>query len=60
MAEREILELIESEFIVKLHYAFQSNNKLYLIVDFMKGGELYNHILRNGRFNLDTAIFYAA
>jgi serine/threonine protein kinase len=60
MAERQILELIESPFIVKLHYAFQSYCKLYLIVDFMIGGELYNHIMRSGRFSLETSKFYAA
>lgn len=38
MAERTILENIESPFIVQLHYAFQTCEKLYLVMDFMIGG----------------------
>ena len=37
-AERDILEDVDSPFIVQLHYAFQSVTKLYLIMDFMQGG----------------------
>ena len=37
-AERKILEEINSPFIVKLHYAFQTEAKLYLVVDFIQGG----------------------
>lgn len=39
-AERDILENMNSPFIVQMHYAFQSHNKLYLIMDFMNGGML--------------------
>lgn len=38
MAERSILENIQSPFIVQLHYAFQTSEKLYLVMDFMIGG----------------------
>ena len=38
MAERYILEDMDHPFIVKLHWAFQSDKKLYLIVDLMSGG----------------------
>lgn len=37
-AERQILETLNSPFIVKLHYAFQTKDKLYLVMDFMNGG----------------------
>ena len=37
-AERQILETLNSPFIVKLHYAFQTRDKLYLVMDFMNGG----------------------
>lgn len=36
--EREILATMECPFIVKLHYAFQTKDKLYLVMDFMPGG----------------------
>ncbi len=38
-AEREILENVDSPFILELHYAFQTNDKLYLVMDFMSGGK---------------------
>jgi len=37
-AERYILENMKSPFIVQLHYAFQTIDKLFLVLDFMQGG----------------------
>ena len=37
LTERYILEAMDNPFIVKLHYAFQTQNKLYLLVDLMPG-----------------------
>jgi serine/threonine protein kinase len=37
LAERFILEAMDHPFIVKLHYAFQNSNKLYLLCDLMSG-----------------------
>eukprot|EP01016_Furgasonia_blochmanni_P049640 TRINITY_DN7558_c0_g1_i8.p1 TRINITY_DN7558_c0_g1~~TRINITY_DN7558_c0_g1_i8.p1 ORF type:complete len:192 (-),score=46.58 TRINITY_DN7558_c0_g1_i8:356-931(-) len=37
-AEREILENMESPFIIQLHYAFQTPEKLYMVMEFMQGG----------------------
>ncbi len=37
-SEREILENMTSPFIIQLHYAFQTIDKLYLVMDFMIGG----------------------
>ena len=36
--ERIILENAKSKFIVQLNYAFQTTDKLYLVMDFMPGG----------------------
>ncbi|KAI2544568.1 ribosomal protein S6 kinase A2, partial [Homo sapiens] len=38
--ERDILAEVNHPFIVKLHYAFQTEGKLYLILDFLRGGDL--------------------
>lgn len=37
LSERFILEAMDHPFIVKLHYAFQSESKLYLLCDLMPG-----------------------
>ncbi len=38
LAERQILENAKCPFIVQLHFAFQTEKKLYLVMDFMRGG----------------------
>lgn len=38
--ERDILSYFEHPFIVNLNYAFQTNKKLYLIMEYCEGGDL--------------------
>lgn len=59
-AERSILEEVQCPFIVQLHYAFQTPDKLYMVMDYMSGGELFFHLRRNVRFTEDRTRFYAA
>ena len=57
--ERDILEKVNHPFIVKLHYAFQTDLKLYLVTEFMQGGELFFHLKKNGPFDEDITKLYA-
>jgi len=57
-AERNILEAVKSPFICDLLYAFQTGGKLYLILEYLSGGELFMHLEREGIFMEDTAAFY--
>ncbi|KAI1717181.1 protein kinase domain-containing protein [Ditylenchus destructor] len=59
-AERNILEAVKSPFICDLLYAFQTGGKLYLILEYLSGGELFMHLEREGIFMEDTAAFYLA
>ena len=59
-AERKIMELIDHPFIVKLRYAFQTPQKLYMVMDYCPGGELFFHIQRVERFNEEAVKFYGA
>lgn len=43
-AERQILEEVRNPFIVQLFYAFQTNDRLYLILEYATGGELFTHM----------------
>ena len=45
---------------MKLHYAFQTPEKLYLVLDYCPGGELFFHLSRIRRFPERVARFYAA
>lgn len=54
------MENIRSPFIVQLYYAFQSETRLYLVMDFMVGGELFFHILKEKKFSQHKTMLYAA
>ena len=59
--ERVILESINRHpFVVKLYYAFQDQEKLYLILEYAQGGELFTHLATERMFSEDTASFYMA
>lgn len=61
MTEREILELVNRHpFIVKLYYAFQDHEKLYLILEYGSGGELFWHVNAKDHFLEEEARFYVA
>lgn len=49
MEERNIIMNIRHPFIVTLHYSFQTEAKLFFILDFLNGGDLYSYIMRHGR-----------
>nr|CAB3265768.1 ribosomal protein S6 kinase beta-2-like [Phallusia mammillata] len=59
-AERNILEDVKHPFIVDLKFAFQTGGKLYLILEYLSGGELFMHLEREGIFMEDMACFYLA
>ena len=46
--ERDILAQISHPFIVKLHYAFQTEGKVYLVLDFLRGGDLFTRLSKEG------------
>lgn len=35
---------VEHPFIVNMHYVFQKNYRIYFVMDYVSGGELFNHI----------------
>ncbi len=57
--EREILEKLNNPFIVKLYFAFQSERKLYLVTEFVQGGELFQQIKSNIRLREKNTKFYS-
>ena len=59
-AERDILEKIKRHYIVDMHYAFQTPQKLYFVMDFLNGGELFFHLRRERKFPENRAKLYAA
>ena len=63
IGERNILvrtATTESPFIVGLKFSFQTAADLYLVTDYMSGGELFWHLQKEGRFVEERAKFYIA
>ena len=60
LAERNIMQKITHPFVMKLHYAFQNNGKLYMIMDYLNGGDIFYHLSISRRFNEERARFYTA
>jgi serine/threonine protein kinase len=57
-AERKILQALQHPFLMTLRYAFQSKEKLYFVLDYYQGGELFFHLKNNRRFPEDVARLY--
>lgn len=60
LAERTVLAQVNNPFIVPLKFSFQNAEKLYLVLAFVNGGELFHHLQREGRFSEERSRFYAA
>lgn len=60
MRERSCLLAMDHPFILKLHYAFQTPNALYMIFDFINGGDMFFHIEKNRNLSEKEARYYGA
>uniref|UniRef100_A0A3Q3DF48 Ribosomal protein S6 kinase n=1 Tax=Hippocampus comes TaxID=109280 RepID=A0A3Q3DF48_HIPCM len=59
-SERQVLEHIrQSPYLVTLHYAFQTDTKLHLILDYVNGGELFTHLVQRVRFKEQEVALYS-
>lgn len=59
--ERQILESVNKHpFVVKLYYAFQDKERLYLILEYGQGGELFTHLKAERMFSETRSAFYLA
>ena len=57
-SERELLSKLHHPFIVNMHYAFQDNENLYLVMDLLTGGDLRFHISRHKKFSEEQTRFF--
>jgi len=62
--EKELMTMCSHPFILKLHNTFKDKNHLYLLVDFVQGGELFTYLHcqpnSTGKLTEDHAKFYAS
>jgi len=59
-AEKSILMKLSFPYLVKLHWSFQTPERLYFIMDYINGGELFFHLQREKRFSEARVRFYGA
>ncbi|CAB3410761.1 unnamed protein product [Caenorhabditis bovis] len=58
MAERQVLERLRgTPFLVNLIYAFQTDTKLHIVMEYVRGGELFTHLCSKGSFDVPAAKF---
>lgn len=60
LAERSILEKLHHPFLINLNFSFQTEDKLYFILDYINGGELFYQLQKERKFSEDRVKFYAA
>lgn len=58
--EKKILGSIDFPFIVKLAYSFKDTTNLYMVLEYVSGGEMFTHLRKTGRYSEENACFYAA
>ncbi|KAI8883173.1 camp-dependent protein kinase 10 [Backusella circina FSU 941] len=59
-SERQVLSQIHFPFIVQLYCTFQDQHSLYMLQEYVIGGELFRHLRKAGRFCAETTRFYGA
>lgn len=60
LIERSILERVNFPFIVSFKYSFQTEEKFYLGIEYVPGGDLFNHLKLENGLKLDEVRFYIA
>jgi len=58
--EKKILQSLDHPFLVGMVFCFQTEERIYFIMPFIRGGELFQHLRKEKFFKEDKARFYAA
>lgn len=58
--EKRILQAVNHPFLVNYRYHFKDNANLYLVLEYVSGGDLFTHLRRAVRFGESQTKFYAA
>jgi len=58
-AEKDILSMITHEFIINLITSFQDEKRIYMVMEYVNGGELFSYLRKEGRLRNNSARFYA-
>ncbi|PAA55257.1 hypothetical protein BOX15_Mlig011735g1 [Macrostomum lignano] len=59
-AERDILVKADNEWVVKMFYSFQDGTNLYLVMEFLQGGDMMTLLIKRDTLTEEEAQFYVA
>merc|ERR1719262_308196 len=59
-SEKNILKTLKHPFIVNMFGTFHDARYLYLLLEYVVGGEFFTHLRKAGRFPDETSKFYAS
>jgi serine/threonine kinase 38 len=59
-AERDLLAEVHNETVVKLYYSFQDEQFLYLVMEYLPGGDMMTLLMRRDTLTEDETRFYVA
>ncbi|EGT57890.1 hypothetical protein CAEBREN_05553 [Caenorhabditis brenneri] len=58
--ERKVLEHVKSPFLCEMMFSFEVENKLYLVLEFLPGGELFTLLNKKTQLDEEASRFYLA
>jgi len=59
-SEKKILQDINHPFIVQMKESFQDEKYIYMLFEYIQGGELFTRLRKEGRFSNDICLFYTS
>ena len=60
MREKDILLNMKHPFILNLHYCFTTFSHLFILIEYLPGGDLFFHLKKKGNLDEKAAKFYGA
>lgn len=58
--EKSILQKVDHPFIIEMSWSYHDDTSLYMLFEYVCGGELFTYLRNAGRFSSATGSFYAA
>ncbi|XP_075450688.1 cAMP-dependent protein kinase catalytic subunit PRKX isoform X2 [Ascaphus truei] len=58
--EKSVLKEVNHPFLVRLFWTSHDDRFLYMLMEYVPGGELFSYLRNMGRFNNSTGLFYSA
>ncbi|XP_073719672.1 cAMP-dependent protein kinase catalytic subunit PRKX [Misgurnus anguillicaudatus] len=58
--EKEVLTEVSHPFLVRLFWTHHDDRFLYMLMEYVNGGELFSYLRSQGRFSNNTGLFYSA